>query len=77
MGRNCLKESVVYQANVTTEDNNPTKTYMGLTENSFKIRYANHKASFNHSNKRHSTELSKHVWNLKDKNKTTRFPGRF
>ena len=59
MGRNCLKESVVYQATVTT---------VGLTKNSFKKKYTNHKASFSHPNKRHSTELSKHVWNLKDNN---------
>ena len=68
MAGNCLKESIVYQATVTTEDNKPNQTYVGLTENSFKTRYANHKASFNHPNKRMSTELSKHIWNLKDSN---------
>lgn len=69
MGQNCLKESVVYQATVTTDDTNLAKTYVGLTENSFKTRFTNHKASFNHSTKRHNTELSKYIWTLKD-NKT-------
>ena len=40
---NCLKESVVYQATISTEDHNPPQTYVGLTENSFKTRYSNNK----------------------------------
>ena len=64
MSGDCLKSSVVYQATVTTEDSRPTQTYVGLTETSFKARFANHKSSFN--DKRLSTELSKHVWNLKE-----------
>ena len=63
---NCLKESIVYQATVTNEDNNPLQTYVGLTENSFKTRYSNHKMSFSHSIRRFIIELSKHIWHLKD-----------
>ena len=66
MTGNCLKSSVVYQAIVTTEDSRPAQTYVGLTETSFKARFANHKSSFNDPNKRNSTELSKHVWHLKE-----------
>ena len=66
MAGNCLKPSVVYQAIVTTEDNRPAQSYVGLTENSFKTRFANHMSSFRDANKRLSTELSKHVWHLKD-----------
>ena len=66
MAGNCLISSVVYQATVTTEDNRPAQTYVGLTENSFKARFANHKSSFNNPDKRLSTELSKHVWCLKE-----------
>jgi len=58
--------SVVYQATVTMEDNRPAQTYVGLTENSFKTRFANHKSSFSDPKKRLSTELSKHVWYLKE-----------
>lgn len=63
---NCLKQSVVYQATVAIKDNRPDQTYVGLTENSFKTRFTNHKASFNHPSKKHNTELSKHIWQLKD-----------
>ena len=60
-----LKQSVVYQATVTTENNTPDQTYVGLTENSFKTRFTNYNASFNHPIKKLNTELSKHIW-LKD-----------
>ena len=40
--------------------------YVGLTENSFKTRFANHKSSFNNPNKRLSRELRRHVWCLKE-----------
>jgi len=63
---NCLQTSVIYQATVTRKDNNTSETYVGLTENSFKTRYRNHTASFRHAKHRNSTELSKHVWTLKD-----------
>ena len=65
---NCLLSSVIYQATVTRNDNNTTETYIGLTENDFKTRYRNHTASFRHSKHRNSTELSKHIWTLKDNN---------
>ena len=41
---------------------------IGLTENDFKTRYRNHTASFRHAKHRNSTELSKHIWTLKDNN---------
>ena len=59
---NCLQSSVVYQATVTRNDNNTAETYIGLTENDFKMRYRNHTASFRHTRLRNSTELSKHIW---------------
>ena len=65
---NCLQPSVIYQATVTRKDNNTTETYIGLTENDFKTRYRNHTASFRHAKHRNSTELSKHIWTLKDNN---------
>ena len=64
-------ESVIYQATVTIKDkttNRPPQTYVGLAENSFKKRLANHKASFNSFDKRNATELSKYVWELKNRN---------
>ena len=46
----------------------PKPAYVGLTENSFKTRHANHEASFNSFDKRNATELSKYVWELKNQN---------
>lgn len=63
---NCLQSSVIYQATVTRKDNNTAETYIGLTESDFKTRYRNHTASFRHAKHRNSTELSKHIWTLKD-----------
>ena len=66
---NCLESSVIYQATVTRKDNNTTETYIGLlTANDFKTRHRNHAASFRHAKHRNSTELSKHIWSLKDNN---------
>ena len=66
MAGHCLKSSVVYQATAAASDNRPVQTYVGLTENFFKTRFANHKSSFRDPNKRLSTELRKHIWHLKD-----------
>ena len=62
------QSSVIYQATVKRNNNNTSETYIGLTENPFKTRYRNHTASFRHTKHRNSTELSKHVWSLKDNN---------
>ncbi len=63
----CTTKNIVYEAKVTTPTDE--KFYIGLTATSFKTRYANHKASFNNSEKRNQTELSAHIWKLKDQNK--------
>ena len=62
----CLQTNVVYQATVASETS--TESYVGLAIN-FKERYRNHNASFRHTKKRNETELSKHVWTLKDAKK--------
>jgi len=64
---NCVKENVVYQATVATETT--TETYVGLASN-FKERYRNHQTSFRHRSKRNETELSKYIWDLKDRKKS-------
>ena len=70
----CLSKSVIYRATVTTDEPNPnTETYIGLTKNEFKERYNGHKSTFNNSNKRNSTELSKHIWQLKDEKKKLQY----
>ena len=65
---NCLQSSLIYQATVTCKDNRTTETYIRLAENNFKTRYRNHTTSFQHTKHRNSTELSKHIWTLKENN---------
>lgn len=62
----CREKNIVYQATVTT--GTKTETYVGLTDNEFKIRYANHKQSFSKKILKNSTELSKYIWTLKNNN---------
>ena len=45
-----------------------SETYIGLTETDFKTRHRNHTASFRHAKHKNSTELSKHIWTLKNDN---------
>ena len=61
----CRTESVIYEATVTTKDEQ--HTYIGLTENEFKRRYYQHRSDFN-TGKKDKTELSKYVCGLKEKN---------
>ena len=63
---NCLTSSVIYNANVTTKSDTTGKNYIGLTEGTFKQRYTQNKLSFRNRNYSNSTELSKHIWSLKD-----------
>ena len=65
---NCRQKCVIYSATVEAESGK--ETYIGLTENEFKVRHANHKQSFRNENLKHSTELSKHIWALKESNTT-------
>ena len=60
----CTIQNVIYEAKVTTE--NDEKIYIGLTATPFKTRYLSHKSSFNNRDKINQTELSKHIWKLKD-----------
>ena len=45
------------------------KRYIGLSETTFKERYRNHIKDFNNIRYRNNTELTKHVWQLKESNK--------
>jgi len=60
----CLSKGIVYQARVTST--NTTETYVGLTATDFKARFRNHQASFNNETRKNDTELSKHIWQLKN-----------
>ena len=61
----CLTRSVVYQGSVT--DGSPNSgNYIGITEHTFKGRLYQHLNSFKYRSKGNSTEMYKHIWNLKD-----------
>ena len=63
----CLSNNILYQANITPfGQNSETKVYYGICETTFKLRYANHKKSFNHRNRKSDTELSNEFWRIKD-----------
>ena len=62
----CLENCVVYQATVTETETKKTDNYIGLTADPFKTRYNNHTKSFNNRRYETDTELSKHIWKLKD-----------
>ena len=67
-GARCLDSNILYHARVE-EEGKPDAGYVGLTANTFKVRYGNHKTSFKHSAKRINSSLAGHVWWLKDANR--------
>ena len=69
LDNNCLSSGVVYMANVSTDDDPLGKSYIGLTEGPFKLRFNQHTSSFKREKHSNCTELSKHVWKLKNKGK--------
>ena len=60
----CLTQCLVYKPISTTSSNN--FVYYRTSEGEFKSRYNNHTKSFRNRECMNVTELSKHVWNLKD-----------
>ena len=62
----CQTPSLVYEAKVNSIEG--TKRYIGQTAVTFKLRWNNHKQSFNQAHKRHSTSLSSYIWQLKRRN---------
>ena len=65
----CLTPSVIYKAEVKAADEDNSKLYIGLTELPFKSRYYDHQQSFRDAKHKYSTELSRHVWEVKQKKK--------
>ena len=67
MNGKCLQKAVVYKATVSID--NKKKQYIGLTENTFKTRYGNHRASLMNQTKISTARLSQYYWSLKDAGK--------
>ena len=63
----CLTSKIVYSAEVITDDQQPSKFYVGICETEFKTRFNNQKKSFRHRQNEKDTELSKYIWVLKEK----------
>ena len=73
-----LTNNVLYKASITPkEENSKTKVYYCVSETAFKLRYANHKKSFNKIKYQTDTELSNEYWNIKLANKTSNILGNF
>ena len=66
LAEECLTKNVIYQAVVTTPQGKEFN--VGLTATEFKTRYRNHLSSFKDPKKKNATELSKHIWRLKENN---------
>ena len=59
LNEKCLTNDDLYQAGITRNKENPeTKIYYGVCETAFKLRYANHKKTFNNIKYQTDTELS-------------------
>ena len=70
--RKCLTSNVLYQASITTNKENPeARIYHGVSEAAFKLRYANHKKTFNSIKYQTDTKLSNEYWNIILVNKTS------
>ena len=63
----CLTSKIVYSAEIITDSHQPSKFYLGICETEFKTRFNIHKKSFRHRENEKDTELSKYIWELKDK----------
>ena len=63
----CLTSKIVYSAEIITDSQQPSKFCLGICETEFKTRFNNHKKSFRHRQNEKDTELSKYIWELKDK----------
>ena len=68
LGNKCLVNNIIYQAEVIADDNKPSSFYLGTSETPFKQRYNNHKKSFKYITYEKDTELSKFIWDLKNRN---------
>ena len=63
---NYLLENIPYIATIKSDKKNyQPRNYKGISENTFKKRYANHKISFNINRYKNDKKLSVEYWNLK------------
>ena len=68
----CLTTTIIYEANVTSDSENSGKNYIGLTEGTLIKRFYSHQLSFKILKYLKSSELSKHIWKVKDQSRSYR-----
>ena len=75
----CLTNNVFHKASIApNKKNSKTKIYYGVSETAFKLRYANHKKTFNNIKYQTDTELSNEYWNITSAKKKLRtYSGKF
>ena len=66
LGGNCRQSNVIYKCAITTSEE--TKHYIGATAGEIKHRISFHKTSCTDEKYKTSSELSKYVWSLKERN---------
>ena len=66
-----LSNDISYQPKIIpVDENSKIKVYYCICETTFDLRYANHKKSFNHRNRKLATELFNEFRKLKDNKRT-------
>ena len=65
----CLTSKIVYSAEIITSSQQPSKFYLGICKTEFNTIFNNHKKSFCHRVNEKDIELSKYIWELKDKHR--------
>ena len=69
LNNNCLSSGVVYMANVSIRTMTHWEKLYRINRRPFKLRFNQHTSSFKHEKHNNRTELSKHIWKLKNKGK--------
>ena len=68
----CAEHSTIIRSitpdDATIKSDHKIEKCVGLTEGTFKRRLYGHRQSFKNSNLKNATELSKHIWHLKENN---------
>ena len=74
----CNTDKILYEAAISSNlPGYESKTYKGISEPAFKIRFGNHKKAFNHPQYKKDTTLSKEVWDIKNRGGTYDIAWRF
>ena len=77
LNKKCLTNNALYQASITTNEENPKENYYDVSQTAFKLRYANHKKKFSNIKYPTDKELSNEYWNIISANKTLKMSGKF